>query len=130
MNDTSVLAAAEAKVEWKDAFDEGEVVGMRTITTDAENPYPEGSNPYAGWSFGFWGSRNRAIKRALEARLEMMISALLAHRHDLHEYSRRACPTCRRSADALGILNLVPDSCARKESDLAILAAAQEHPPE
>jgi len=64
------VAALEAKAEWKDAFDEGQVIGMHTTSTDAENPYPKGSNPYAGWSFGFWRSRDRSRRFALEARLE------------------------------------------------------------
>ena len=46
--------------------------------------------------------------------------ALLAHRADLHEYSKRPCPTCRQSAKVLGIK--VPDSCARAASDRAALA--------
>jgi len=59
--------AWEAEREWKKAYDEGEVVGMMSNTTDAENPYPEGSHPYCGWSFGFWGSRNASMRKALEA---------------------------------------------------------------
>ena len=55
-------AAWEADIEaaeWKRAFDEGEVVGMRSNATDTENPYPEGSNKFCGWSFGFWQSADR-----------------------------------------------------------------------
>jgi len=54
----------EASEAWKKAYDEGEVCGMKSNTTDAENPYPEGSHPYCGWSFGFWGSRNASDLRA------------------------------------------------------------------
>jgi hypothetical protein len=38
--------------------------------------------------------------------------ALLAHRADLHQGSSRPCPTCRRSAAALGLTGKVGDCCA------------------
>jgi hypothetical protein len=63
---------AEAQVAWKEAYDEGEVCGMKSNTTDAENPYPEGSNPYCGWSFGFWGSRNASLLKRAEVRVEAL----------------------------------------------------------
>jgi hypothetical protein len=40
-------------------------------------------------------------------------AALIAHRADLHNFSRRPCPTCQQSAAALGLTGKVPDHCAR-----------------
>ncbi len=58
------IARLKTKAAWKDAFDEGEARGMRSNTTDAENPHPEGSTPYCGWSFGFWQARLRSERDA------------------------------------------------------------------
>lgn len=76
-------------------------------------------------SFGDVETLARA-HRELGAKLEAMQRALLGHRHDLHQYSRRPCATCRESAAALGIVNIVPDSCADREADLVALAAQEE----
>jgi hypothetical protein len=51
--------------------------------------------------------------------LERLREALLGHRWDLHHGSKRPCPTCRQSADALGLK--VPDQCARRKVDEAAL---------
>lgn len=56
----------------------------------------------------------------LLAENERLREALLQHRRDLHQYSSRPCPTCRKSAEVLGLKG-VPDSCARPESDAAAL---------
>lgn len=58
--------------------------------------------------------KNKQI-RELEAKKEELRGALLQHREDLHGYSKRPCPTCRRSAAALDIK--VPDQCARVDWD-------------
>ena len=50
-----------------------------------------------------------------EAKIEQLKDALLQHRADLHQGSKRPCPTCRKSAEVLG-LN-VPDRCARADLD-------------
>ena len=47
-------------------------------------------------------------------------AALIEHRADLHNRSKRPCPTCRQSAQALGIK--VPDTCAYPDTDRAALA--------
>ncbi len=51
----------------------------------------------------------------LEAKNERLEEALLQHRQDLHQGSTRPCPTCRKSAEALGLK--VPDQCARERWD-------------
>lgn len=56
-----------------------------------------------------------------KAQAEQLEKALLGHRADLHQYSKRPCPTCRESAIALGIQNKVPNCCAREETDRAAL---------
>ena len=60
------------RAEWKDAYDVGEVVGMKTNMDDTENPYPEGSNAYCGWSFGFWGARNASLRQLAEERIRLL----------------------------------------------------------
>lgn len=55
----------------------------------------------------------------LEHQVGRLRHALLDHRADLHGYSNRPCPTCRHSAEVLGLK--VPDRCARKELDDAAL---------
>lgn len=57
----------------------------------------------------------------LEKERDAYRSALLAHRADLHNYSSRPCPTCRKSAESLGIKSKVPNSCARGDWDLDAL---------
>ncbi len=47
--------------------------------------------------------------------------ALLEHRADLHGYSTRPCPTCKRSSEALGIRKEVPFTCAREHTDTLAL---------
>jgi hypothetical protein len=64
------LAETKRDAEWKHAFDEGEIVGMKSDTADTENPYPEGGNLYCGWSFGFWQSRDRKQLAAMRGALE------------------------------------------------------------
>lgn len=59
-------------------------------------------------------------KAALLAENHRLRAALLQHRADLHQWSQRPCPTCRHSADVLGLK--VPDGCARKEWDEAAIA--------
>jgi DNA repair exonuclease SbcCD ATPase subunit len=58
--------------------------------------------------------------KELEAQLASLRAALEQHRVDLHEYSSRPCPTCRKSAEALGLKGL-PDTCAPRR-----LAEARE----
>ena len=60
---------------------------------------------------------------AAEAHIGRLREALFLHRADMHSYSRRPCPTCRRGAEALGIVGKVPDACARAETDRAALDA-------
>lgn len=66
------LDAAERNAEWKRAFDEGEVCGMKSNTTDADNPYQEASHAYCGWSFGFWHSRDRSLLKVAEQALRQI----------------------------------------------------------
>lgn len=56
------------------------------------------------------------VKRQ-RAEIEQLKAALLAHRADLHNYSSRPCPTCRQSAEALGIKDKVPYCCAKEVWD-------------
>ena len=51
------------------------------------------------------------------SKVEALRAALLGHRADLHGGSKRPCPTCRDSAEALGIDGLVPDCCASARTD-------------
>ena len=53
----------------------------------------------------------------LQADKAKLVEALFDHRADLHCYSRRPCPTCRNSAEVLGITDKVPYCCARQETD-------------
>lgn len=74
------------------------------------------ANPHeAAW---VWTERQAMARacRVLGAEVERLWLALIAHRADLHSGSRRPCPTCRQSAEALGILALVPDCCANVRS--------------
>ena len=85
-----------------------------------------------------WVARARVVEaevdRQIERSLEMqagwveksakdeadnakLVEALFDHRADLHCYSKRPCPTCRNSAEVLGITNKVPYTCAREETD-------------
>jgi hypothetical protein len=52
--------------EWKHAFDVGEVIGLGATGAETDNPYPEASNEYCGWSFGFWSGRGIADRKRLE----------------------------------------------------------------
>ena len=67
----------------------------------------------------------RLFREAQEERLRSLVEALIQHRADLHAYSTRPCPTCRRSAEALGIAELVPNACADEREDGKALAAAE-----
>lgn len=49
---------------------------------------------------------------AFQRQMKGLREALFQHREDLHQYSKRPCPTCRNSAKALGLTGLVPDSCS------------------
>lgn len=81
-------------------------------------------------------SENSDLKRRLEIEQERIAillkdifalrSALIEHRMDLHCGSSRPCPTCRQSAQALGIK--VPDRCAVIELDKKALAETKEEP--
>lgn len=53
--------------------------------------------------------------RQLQAKNEKLKDVLFQHRWDLHQGSGRPCPTCRQSAEALG-LN-VPNQCAEERFD-------------
>lgn len=55
---------------------------------------------------------------------EELRGALLQHREDLHGASTRPCPTCRRSAKALGLE--VPNECAKGEWDRKALETKKE----
>ena len=50
-------------------------------------------------------------ENALRAEIKRVRKALLEHRWDLHHRSSRPCPTCRESAEALGLK--VPNECAK-----------------
>ncbi|GAH72663.1 unnamed protein product, partial [marine sediment metagenome] len=58
-----------------------------------------------------------ADNRRLQERGRELGKALYAHRADLHCYSSRPCPTCRNSAEVLGIADKVPYCCSREETD-------------
>ena len=65
-----------------------------------------------------WHIENDKLReriKELKCEIEELRGALLQHREDLHNYSKRPCPTCRRSAAALNIK--VPDQCARVDWD-------------
>ena len=64
-----------------------------------------------------------AIAEADKAKL---VEALFDHRADLHCYSSRPCPTCRNSAEVLGIADKVPYCCARQETDDKARAVLKE----
>lgn len=53
----------------------------------------------------------------LECKNTQLREALITHRADLHNGSDRPCFTCRKSADALGILLRVPNRCAVAKKD-------------
>jgi hypothetical protein len=57
----------------------------------------------------------------LVAAVEELRAALIEHRADLHQGSRRPCATCRRSAEVLGISGLVPNWCASGRDDAEAL---------
>jgi len=48
----------------------------------------------------------------LTAEVAALREALFVHREDLHAYSSRPCPTCRQSAEALGLTGHVLDCCS------------------
>jgi hypothetical protein len=69
--------------------------------------FPMGVNPWES-SLGDWVAYHdyAALKTKLaqaEAERVRLQEALWQHRIDLHEYSRRPCETCAKSARALGI---------------------------
>ena len=113
--------AWKADREWKRAYDEGEAVGMRSNTTDAENPYPAGSHSYCGWSFGFWGSRNASLRKALEAEVAGLRRACRNLVDDVHEaYPEGLRPGLGPVADIIeGIERLLPpaDNASYPEGD-------------
>jgi hypothetical protein len=49
---------------------------------------------------------------SMRAQIAKLREALISHRADLHGGSTRPCPTCRQSAAALGIRDMIADSCA------------------
>ncbi len=51
--------------------------------------------------------------------------ALIAHRQDLHGYSRRPCGTCRKSAEALKVADKVPNTCADWRVDKNLFPQSQ-----
>ncbi len=57
-----------------------------------------------------------AIEVLAETELKLR-KALIEHRADLHGWSSRPCPTCRESAEVLGIAGMVPGCCARGDTD-------------
>jgi len=62
------------------------------------------------------GEENQMLQEGYEESEDKCLElrkALLEHRADLHCYSSRPCPTCRQSAEVLGIAGKVPDSCAK-----------------
>ena len=79
-----LVEADREAAEWKRAFDEGEIVGMRSNATDAENPYHEGSNRFCGWSFGFWQSADRRRLEKTERERSALASFFWACR-ELHD---------------------------------------------
>jgi len=68
--------AWEAEREWKKGFDEGEAHGMRSNTSDSDNPYPAASHAFCGWSYGFWSSRHASMARSLQAQIKTLRGAL------------------------------------------------------
>ncbi len=65
--------------------------------------------------------RDEKRRAALEEENNILRKALIGHRSDLHQASRRPCPTCRESALALGIE--VPYRCAQWITDKRALDA-------
>jgi len=61
----------------------------------------------------------------LQERLRGLEEALWQHREDLHGYSTRPCGTCRKSAEVLGIVDIVPNSCADRFADKKARQALQ-----
>jgi len=68
----------------------------------------------------------KARAEKAEAERDKLIEALYQHRADLHCYSSRPCPTCRNSAEVLGIADKVPYCCARVETDSKALAEVKK----
>ncbi len=72
--------------------------------------------------------RGDDVRAALLAKLdgltnvEALRGALIVHRADLHSGSTRPCSTCQQSARALGIEHLVPNGCARSDTDREALS--------
>ena len=66
-----------------------------------------------------------ADNRRLQERVKELEEALWQHREDLHAFSTRPCPTCRKSASVLGIIDLVPNSCADRFADKKARQALQ-----
>ncbi len=66
------------------------------------------------------------VIKQLQAREAKLVEALFDHRADLHCYSSRPCPTCRNSAEVLGIADKVPYCCAKEETDNKARAVLKE----
>lgn len=67
----------------------------------------------------------KAEREELQEWVRELEEALYAHRADLHCYSSRPCPTCRNSAEVLGIADKVPYCCSREETDTKAREALQ-----
>ena len=72
---------------------------------------------------GTMGMNSSNEVQVLGEKVDQLRAALIAHRLDLHGYSTRPCATCRQSAEALGIENIAPDSCANRLVDLKAFRA-------
>ena len=59
---------------------------------------------------------------AMKAERDAYRTALIMHRADIHQYSSRPCPTCKHSAEFLGIADKVPNTCALNRHDAPALA--------
>jgi hypothetical protein len=89
-----------------------ELTQLRTRITELEGDYSKALTRIANTD---------DIYAKVKAERDRYREALLRHRSDLHNYSTRPCPTCRNSAEVLGIGDKVPNTCARAHIDKAAL---------
>ena len=76
-----------------------------------------------GWDYN---ASCRELVKHFMRQIDQLTEALYQHRHDLHGRSNRGCETCRKSAIALGIQDLVPGQCARVDYDKKAIKALNE----
>ena len=123
------LPSDAAPVAWREAAEEILAADTAEMILRA-NPGPDKESEMDLWDAMELRRRNAInnLRGALDAHPEdapggpseteaKLRHALIEHRADLHGGSNRPCPTCRESAEALGIASIVPDQCARKATD-------------